>query len=75
MTLLTRQTIIFKSRSMASELSASKHQQRRRQNSLPETTRPASTAAVEMQKTSSSFGYQLRLHQMKNPFAQEVATA
>ena len=50
MTLLTRQTIIFKSRSMASELSASKHQQRRRQNSLPETTRPASTAAVEMQK-------------------------
>ena len=39
MTLLTRQTIIFKSRSMASELSASKHQQRRRQNSLPETTR------------------------------------
>ena len=75
MTLLTRQTIIFKSRSMASELSASKHQQRRRQNSLPETTRPASTAAVEMQKTSSSLGYQLQLHQMKNPFAQEVATA
>ena len=39
MTLLTRQTIIFKSRSMASasELSASKHEQRRRPNSVRET--------------------------------------